>query len=61
MVEDQEIEHIKTNNDEGIGIRLIKNGVWSFSSITNPKSFEDIQIKVKDTIRNSLHYTKIKK
>lgn len=61
LVEDQEIEHIKTNNDEGIGIRLIKNGVWSFSSITNPKSFEDIQIKVKDTIRNSLHYTKNKK
>jgi len=61
LVENQEIEHIKTNNDEGIGIRLIKNGVWSFSSITNPKSFEDIQVKVKNTIRNSLHYTKSKK
>lgn len=61
LVENQEIEHIKTNNDEGIGIRLIKNGVWSFSSITNPKSFKDIQVKVKDTIRNSLHYTKNKK
>ena len=30
------IEHIKNNENKGVGVRLIKNGTWSFCSITNP-------------------------
>ena len=37
LIENGEIEHIRTNNDFGIGVRLIKNGAWGFFSITNPK------------------------
>ena len=61
LIENQEIEHVKTTSDRGIGIRLIKNGIWSFSSITDPKSFEEIKKTVDDTIRNSIHYGKDKK
>ena len=61
LIENQEIEHVKTTSDRGIGIRLIKNGIWSFSSITDPKSFEEIKKTVDDTIRNSIHYGKGKK
>ena len=30
LIENGEIEHVRTNKDEGIGIRLVKDGVWSF-------------------------------
>ncbi|NNM02865.1 MAG: TldD/PmbA family protein [Nitrosopumilus sp.] len=49
LVENNETEHVSTNNDKGLGIRIIKDNVWSFCSVTNPKSFEQI----KDTIENS--------
>ncbi len=61
LIENQETEHIKSNNDKGIGVRLIKNGVWCFSSITNPRSFEDVEMKVNDAIKNSTHYAKFEK
>jgi len=56
-----EIEHVRTNNDIGIGIRLVTEGTWSFCSITNPNSFEQIKEAVNDSLRNSLHYAKNKK
>ena len=33
LIENGEIEHIRNNEDIGIGIRLIKNGAWEFFSI----------------------------
>ena len=53
LIENGEIEHIRNNSDKGIGIRLIKNGSWSFCSITNPNSFEDIKHILDNTIKNS--------
>ena len=53
LIENGEIENIRNSEDKGIGIRLIKNGSWSFCSITNPKSFEDIKSILDSTIRNS--------
>ena len=53
LIENGEIEHIRNSEDKGIGVRLIKNGSWSFCSITNPKSFEDIKSILDSTIRNS--------
>jgi len=61
LIENGEIEHVRTNKDEGIGIRLVKEGVWSFCSITNPKSIEQIKEIVDDALRNSVHYAENKK
>ena len=58
LIENGEIEYVRTNKDEGIGIRLVKEGVWSFCSITNPKSIEQIKEIVNDALRNSIHYAK---
>ena len=56
LIENGEIEHIRNSEDKGIGVRLIKNGAWSFCSITNPKSFNEIREILDNTIRNS-NYT----
>jgi len=61
LIENGEIEYVRTNKDVGIGIRLLKEGVWSFCSITNPNSVEQIKEAVNDALRNSLHYAKNKK
>ncbi|MCH7966273.1 MAG: TldD/PmbA family protein [Thaumarchaeota archaeon] len=61
LIEDGEVEHVRSNNNVGVGIRLIKEGVWSFCSITNPKSFEQIKDVVNEALRNSSHYAKNKK
>ncbi len=61
LIENGEIEHVRTNKDEGIGIRLVKKGIWSFCSITNPKSIEQIKEIVDDALRNSVHYAENKK
>ena len=61
LIENGEIEHVRTNNDTGIGIRLVKEGAWSFCSITNPNSVEQIKDAVNGALRNSLHYAKNRK
>jgi len=61
LIENGEIEHVRNNNDTGIGIRLVKDGTWSFCSITNPNSFEQIKEIVNDALRNSSHYAEDKK
>lgn len=61
LIENGEIEYVRTNKDVGIGIRLVKEGVWSFCSITNLNSVEQIKEKVNDAIKNSSHYAKNKK
>jgi len=53
LLENNEIEYVRTNDDRGIGIRMIKNNMWSFCSVTNPKSYG----QVKDTIDNSVKNT----
>ena len=49
-IEKNSVEHVRINDDKGIGIRIIKDNVWKFCSITNPKTFEQI----KDAINNSI-------
>ena len=53
LIENDDIEHIKNNEDKGVGVRLIKNGTWSFCSITNPNSFDEIKNILDNTIKNS--------
>jgi TldD protein len=53
LLENNEVEHVRTNDDRGIGIRMIKNNVWSFCSITNPKSYEQIKDAIDNSIKNT--------
>ena len=53
LIENKDIEHIKNNENKGVGVRLIKNGTWSFCSITNPNSFDEIKNILDNTIKNS--------
>ena len=53
LIENNEIEHVRNSEDKGIGVRLIKNGAWSYCSITNPKSFDEIKNILDKTIKNS--------
>lgn len=61
FLENNQIEYTKTNNDKGIGIRILKDSVWRFCSITNPQSFEQIKEIVDNSIKNIKHNTKNEK
>ena len=54
IIEKKLVEYVKINDDRGIGIRIIKDNVWKFCSITNPETFDQI----KDTIDNSIKINK---
>jgi TldD protein len=54
LIEKNSVEYVRINDDRGIGIRIIKDNVWNFCSITNPETFEQI----KDTIDNSIKISK---
>ena len=60
LLENNEIEYVRTKDDRGIGIRLIKNNVWSFCSITNPKSFEQIKDAIDNSIKSTMNNKKNK-
>ena len=58
FIENGEIENVRTRTEEGIGIRVLNGGLWSFFSITNPNSFEQLKESVDDILKNSTHYEK---
>lgn len=60
-IENGETEYVKEKIYNGIGIKLLKNGAWSFCSITNPKTFEQIKSKVDQTLKNSNYSSQNKK
>ena len=60
LIEKKSVEYVRINDDRGIGIRAIKDNVWNFCSITNPKTFEQIKDTIDDSIKNSKRYNKNK-
>ncbi len=60
LIENNLVEYVRTNDDRGIGIRIIKDNVWSFCSITNPKSFEQIKDIIDNSIKSSHNVRKSK-
>ena len=56
LIENQSVEHARESNDIGLEIRLIKNRVWAFCSITNPESREHVKDKISETVKNAQHY-----
>lgn len=61
LLEDSQIEHIRTEKDRGIGIRVIKEDVWNFCSITNPQSFEQIKEEIDKLVKNATYNSKNEK
>ncbi|MGY5148130.1 MAG: TldD/PmbA family protein [Candidatus Nitrosopumilus sp. bin_7KS] len=60
LIEKNSIEYVRTNDDKGIGIRIIKENVWNFCSITNPKTFEQIKDVIDNSIKSSKNSNKNK-
>jgi TldD protein len=52
LLENNDTEYVRTNDEKGIGIRIIKDGTWGFFSITNPESFEEIKKALEGSIKN---------
>lgn len=60
LIENGEIEHVRKKSDNGIGLRILKNGAWGFCSITNPKSFDKIKESIEKTLKNTQYYSEKK-
>jgi TldD protein len=60
LIEKNSVEYVRINEDRGIGIRIIKDNVWSFCSITNPKTFEQIKDAIDNSIKSSKNNKKNK-
>ena len=66
IIENGQVEQCDSAIDAGIGIRILKNGVWSFCSVSNPGSFDIIREKITDAINstesfsNNIKFSKIK-
>ncbi|MEX0862386.1 TldD/PmbA family protein [Nitrosopumilus sp.] len=58
LLENNQIEHVRTGEDKGIGIRILKDNIWRFCSITNPQSFDQIKDAMDNSIRNTKHHGK---
>ena len=61
LLENNDTEYVRTNDDKGIGIRVVKDGTWGFFSITNPQSFEEIKNALEDSVKNIINSTENKK
>ncbi|QLH02633.1 TldD/PmbA family protein [Nitrosopumilus cobalaminigenes] len=53
LLENNQTEFVRTNDDRGLGIRIIKDNLWSFCSITNPQSFEEVKVAINNSIKNT--------
>lgn len=58
LIENNTVEHIRTNEYRGMCIRIIKDNVWSFCSITNPKSYEQIKNLIDYSIKSTTNDNK---
>ncbi len=61
LIENGEIEHTREKSDNGVGLRILKNGAWGFFSITNPESYDKIKEAIEKTIKNTKYYSEKKK
>ena len=57
LIENGEIDNIRNMAEQGIGIKLLKNGSWGFCSINNPKSFEELKELIDQTLKNITYYS----
>jgi len=60
-IENGEIEYSTSENDRGIGIRVLNSGTWGFFSISNPISLDDIKNAVEKASKSAQHNSSQKK
>jgi TldD protein len=61
IIENNEIEYSTTKNDQGLGIRVLNEGAWSFFSISNPLTFDDVKSGIQEAAKAALYYSSKKK
>jgi len=61
LIENGEVEHSISKFDNGLGIRVLNQGVWGFCSVSNPSSVDQIVNTVNQAIKSSLYYASKKK
>jgi TldD protein len=61
VIENNEIEQSTTKNDQGLGIRVLNEGAWSFFSISNPLTFDDVKSGIEEAAKAALYYSSKKK
>lgn len=61
IIENNEIEYSTTKNDQGLGIRVLNEGAWSFFSISNPLTFDDVKSGIEEAAKAALYYSSKKK
>ena len=61
LIEDGEIEHFRSLDEYGMGIRILTEGAWGFCSISNPLSFDDVKRAVQDVVKSTAHSASRKK
>lgn len=54
QIENGKVDHIKNTTDSGIGIRILDtiNDVWQFTSISNPRSWNNVKNALDDIVKN---------
>ena len=60
LIENGQIEHVRDKADQGIGIRILKNGAWGFYAISNPQSLDEIKNAIEQAIKNANHFSQNK-
>lgn len=61
VIENNEIEYSTAKNDQGVGIRILNEGAWSFFSISNPLTFNEIKEGIEEAAKAALYYSSKKK
>lgn len=61
LIENGEIEHSREKSDRGIGVRVLSNGAWGFSSITNPRNIEEIKDAMDEAIKSAKYFSEKRK
>ena len=61
VIESGQVEHVRKDIDEGIGIRLIKDKAWGFCSITSPRTFGQVRDAIDGALKSASHYSESKK
>ena len=60
VIENGQVENYISSGDSGLGVRVLVNGAWGFTSISSPKSFDEIKLNVVDAVKSALHYSNYK-
>jgi TldD protein len=53
LVENGQVEHLFTRNEQGIGIRVLCDGAWGFYSTSD---FERVEQGIIDAVKSAKHY-----